>query len=256
MTAVRSILFQTLFYSWTAMLALAYLPLLALPRGAIVKMGRCWSHSVLWLLARTVGLTWRVEGAETLPRGRFIVAAKHQSAWDTLVMPVLFPDPVVILKKELLLLPFYGWYAKKHGMIGVDRGDGANALRGMVADAARAAARGQTLVMFPEGTRTAPGDRRPYQRGIAALYARLNLPVVPVALDSGLYWRRRNLLLRPGVITVRILPPIPPGLSSADFMTRLETDIERATDDLIGKSCAEHPAHPVGEIHPQAGDKR
>jgi len=233
MRAARALLFQTLFYGWTVIVAFAYLPALALPRGAIVFLGRLWSRSVLWLLRITVGLSHRVEGLENLPEGRFLVAAKHQSAWDTLVMPILIPDAVVILKKELLQIPFYGWYARKHGMIGIDRKAGASALRGMVADAARAAARGQTLVMFPEGTRTAPGETRPYQRGIAALYNRLGLPVVPVALNSGLYWGRRNLFLRPGVITVRILPAIPPGLAAGDFMARLESDIEGATAALV-----------------------
>src|SRR5690606_36774515 len=117
---------------------------------------------------------------------------------------------------------------RKHGMIGIDRKAGGGALRRMVADAARAADRGQTLVMFPEGTRTAPGERRPYHRGIAALYARLDLPVVPVALNSGLFWGRRNLLLRPGTITVRILPAIRPGLEGGAFMDRLQAEIENA----------------------------
>jgi len=234
MTLLRSLLFELLFYGWTAVLAFAYLPTLVLPRGAIVTMGRLWSRSVLWLLARVVGLRHRVEGRENLPAGPFIVAAKHQSTWDTLLMPILFPDPVVILKKQLMQLPFYGWYARKHGMIGIDRKAGASALRGMVAEAAGAAARGRTLVVFPEGTRTAPGERRPYQRGVAALYARLGLPVVPVALNSGLFWGRRGLVLRPGTITVRVLPPIPPGLDTEAFMARLESAIENAQGELAG----------------------
>jgi 1-acyl-sn-glycerol-3-phosphate acyltransferase len=232
MTAARAVLFQALFYGWTVILAFAYLPLLALPRGGIVAATRLWARSVLWLLRVIVGLRHRVEGLETLPEGGFLVASKHQSAWDTILMPVLFPDPVVILKKELLQIPFYGWYARKHGMIGVDRKAGASALRGMVADAAAAAAQGRTLVMFPEGTRTAPGERQRYQRGIVGLYGRLNLPVVPVALNSGLFWGRRNAFLQPGLITVRILPPIPPGLAGSAFMERLESDIETAADAL------------------------
>lgn len=238
MILLRSLLFQLLFYGWTALLAIAFLPTLVLPRDAIVTVGRLWSRSVLWLLARIVGLRHRVEGLDNLPEGRFIVAVKHQSAWDTLLMPVLFPDPVVILKKELLQIPFYGWYARKHRMIGVDRKAGASALRGMIADAAAADARGQTLVLFPEGTRTAPGERRPYQRGVAALYARLAVPVVPVALNSGLYWRRRSLVLRPGTVTVRILPAIPPGLGTERFMALLEAAIEDAQAELIGNPAA------------------
>jgi 1-acyl-sn-glycerol-3-phosphate acyltransferase len=233
MTAVRAILFQILFYGWTVLLAFAYLPVLVLPRGAIVGCTRFWSGSALLLLRVVVGLRYRVEGMENLPEGRFVVASKHQSAWDTIVMPVIFPDPVVILKKELLQIPFYGWYARKHGMIGVDRKAGASALRAMVGDASDAAARGQTLIMFPEGTRTTPGECRPYQRGIAGLYGKLDLPIVPVALNSGLFWGRRNAFIQPGLITVSILPPIPPGLSPADFMARLEDAIETDAARLI-----------------------
>lgn len=255
MRVARSLVFQLLFYGWTVVLAFAYLPVLVLPREAIVMMTRLWSRSVLWLLKHIVGLSWRVEGTENLPAGHFLAAVKHQSAWDTLMIPVLFPDPVVIIKKELLQIPLYGWYARKHGMIGIDRKAGASGLRRMVSDAGRAAARGQTLVMFPEGTRTAPGEHRPYQRGIAALYARLGFPLVPVALNSGLYWGRRNLLLRPGVITVRILPPIPPGLESGTFMARLQSDIEDATAALTGIPCGTNPGAAVGEIAPQAVDR-
>jgi len=233
MTALRSLAFQLLFWAWTALLAVLYLPLLALPRRAIVVAGRAWARSVLWLLARLVGLRHRIEGLEHVPSGPAIWALKHQSAWDTLMVPILVPDPVVILKRELLLLPFYGWYATKHGMIGIDRGGGAKALRAMVVAAKGAADAGHSIVVFPEGTRTAPGTRRPYHSGIAALYGQLDLPVVPVALNSGLFWGRRAFTRRPGTITLRILPPIPPGLDRREFMTRLEDTIETATAKLV-----------------------
>ena len=233
MTVLRSRAVQLLFWAWTALLAVLYLPLLALPRRAIVVAGRAWAESVLWLLARLVRLRHRIEGLEHVPSGPAIWALKHQSAWDTLVVPILVPDPVVILKQELLWLPFYGWYATRHGMIGIDRGGAAKALRAMVAAARRAADAGHSIVVFPEGTRTAPGTHRPYHSGIAALYGQLDLPVVPVALNSGLFWGRRAFTRRPGTITLRILPPIPPGLDRREFMTRLEDTIESATEDLV-----------------------
>lgn len=234
MTAIRSLLFQTVFWGWTALLAVLYLPLLVLPRGGIVAAGRAWSASVLWLLRVIVGLDHRIEGRENIPAGPAIWALKHQSAWDTIVVPILIPDPVVILKRELLWIPFYGWYAVKHGMIGIDRGAAAKALRGMIGAAEKSTADGHSIVVFPEGTRTAPGTKQPYHSGIAALYGRLGLPVVPVALNSGLFWGRRAMRRRPGTITLRILPPIPPGLDRRAFMTRLEDDIETATAALVG----------------------
>jgi 1-acyl-sn-glycerol-3-phosphate acyltransferase len=235
MTVLRSLVFQFLFWAWTALLAVLYLPLLVLPRRAMVIAGRAWPRSVLWLLARVVGLRHRVEGQENVPAGPAIWALKHQSAWDTLIVPILVPDPVVILKRELLWLPFYGWYAAKHGMIGIDRAGAAATLRRMAAAARQAAAAGHSIVVFPEGTRTAPGTRRPYHSGIAALYGQLDLPVVPVALNSGLFWGRRAFTRKPGTITLRILPPIPPGLDRRAFMARLEDTIETATAELVAE---------------------
>jgi 1-acyl-sn-glycerol-3-phosphate acyltransferase len=235
MTVLRSLVFQFLFWVWTALLAVLYLPLLVLPRRAMVIAGRAWPRSVLWLLARVVGLRHRVEGRENVPAGPAIWALKHQSAWDTLIVPILVPDPVVILKRELLWLPFYGWYAAKHGMIGIDRAGAATTLRRMAAAARQAAAAGHSIVVFPEGTRTAPGTRRPYHSGIAALYGQLDLPVVPVALNSGLFWGRRAFTRKPGTITLRILPPIPPGLDRRAFMARLEDAIETATAELVAE---------------------
>jgi 1-acyl-sn-glycerol-3-phosphate acyltransferase len=235
MNVLRSLVFQILFWAWTALLAVLYLPLLVLPRRVMVIAGRAWPRSVLWLLARVVGLRHRIEGQENVPPGPAIWALKHQSAWDTLIVPILVPDPVVILKRELLWLPFYGWYAAKHGMIGIDRAGAATTLRRMAAAGRQAAAAGHSIVVFPEGTRTAPGTRRPYHSGIAALYGQLDLPVVPVALNSGLFWGRRAFTRKPGTITLRILPPIPPGLDRRAFMARLEDAIETATAELVAE---------------------
>jgi 1-acyl-sn-glycerol-3-phosphate acyltransferase len=238
MTALRSLVFQALFWGWTAFLAFLFLPLVVLPRGVIVGCGSWWSRSVLWLLRCVVGLNHRIEGRGNVPAGPVLWAIKHQSAWDTLIVPVLIDDPVVVLKRELLWIPLYGWLARRHGMIGIDRNSGARALRAMVAAAERAIAAGRSIVVFPEGTRTPPGERRPYHSGIAALYTRLGVPVVPVALNSGLFWGRRAFTRKPGTITLRILPPIPPGLDRRTFMARLEHAIETESKALV--------AHPDG----------
>ncbi len=229
---LRSLVFQILFYLWTTILAVTFLPLLIMPRRYIVWGGKWWLRSVLWLLKCTVGLTHRVEGAELIPDEPVIYAFKHQSAWDTMSVPLLLHDPAVVVKRELLQIPFYGWYAKKHGMIGIDRDRGHRALRKILDEGEKAIADGKPLVVFPEGTRTAPGTRVPYFAGIALIYSKMGLPVVPVALNSGLFWPRRSFIKRPGCITVRYLPAIPPGLSRKVFMAKLEDAIETASDAL------------------------
>lgn len=234
MITLRSLVFETLFYAWSTVLAVLFLPTLILPRRFIVRGGEMWLRSVLWLLARIVGLTHRVEGTGNVPDGPVIYAFKHQSAWDTMAVPVLIPNPAVVVKRELLWIPFYGWYAKKHGMIGIDRGRGHSALRRILKQGQDAIAAGKPVIVFPEGTRTAPGTRVPYFAGIALLYRELGLPVVPVALNSGLFWGRRSFIKKPGCITVRYMPAIPPGLERDVFMARLETAIETASDELAG----------------------
>lgn len=233
MTHLRSYLYQTLFYLWTAVIAIASLPSLILPASVIQFISKAWSQSCFALLRLVTGLGYRVEGAEHISTEPVIYASKHQSAWDTMVFPILLKNPVVILKKELRWIPFYGWYLRKYGSIGVDRAAGAKALRGMVQEAREMIATGRPIVVFPQGTRTAPEERGTYQSGIAALYRELGVPVVPVALNSGIFWRRRSNLRRPGTIVLRFLPPIPPGLDRKAFMERLETTIESAQNELV-----------------------
>ncbi|HYM04524.1 MAG TPA: lysophospholipid acyltransferase family protein [Stellaceae bacterium] len=233
MIALRSLAFNLALYLYTAILAVLGLPVLLMPRRWAAIFGAAWAASILRILGWTVGLRHEVRGREFLPRGPAIIAMKHQSAWDTFALTVIFDDPAIILKKELLLIPFYGWYLWKAGMIAIDRGAGAGALKKMVAAGKRAAAARRPIVIFPEGTRTAVGARRPYQPGVAALYRQLDLPLVPVAVNSGLFWGRRRFLKRPGRITVEILPAIPPGRDRRAVMAELEERIEGATARLV-----------------------
>jgi 1-acyl-sn-glycerol-3-phosphate acyltransferase len=197
-----------------------------------MQFGRFWARSVLWLLRAIVGLDGEIRGRDRLPAGACIIAMKHQSAWDTLILPVVLGDPAVVLKRELLYVPFYGWYAARAGSIAIDRGGGSRALRGMLAAARQAAAAGRAVVIFPEGTRTAPGTRLAYQPGVAALYQALDVPLVPAAVNSGLFWGRRSFLKRPGRITLEFLDPIRPGLARRVVMAQLEERIEAATATL------------------------
>lgn len=232
MSWLRALAFNLLFYAWTAGIGIVGLPLLLAPRRAIMRFGRFWSAGALALLRLTVGLDHAVRDRERMPPGAVIIAMKHQSAWDTLILPVLLHDPAIVVKRELLWLPVYGWYARGAGAIGIDRKAGAAALRRMLAAARPAVEAGRPIVIFPQGTRTAPGQRRAYQPGVAALYQALHLPVVPVAVNSGLFWGRRRFLKRSGRILVEFLEPIPPGWPRKKLMAELERRIETATRAL------------------------
>ena len=232
MSWLRSLAFNIAFFAVTAVLGVAGLPFLLAPRRWVMGFGRLWARCVLWLLRAIVGLDGEIRGRDTLPRGPCIIAMKHQSTWDTLILPIVLGDPAVVIKRELLFVPFYGWYAARAGSIAVDRQGGAGALRQMLAAARRAAAAARPVVIFPEGTRAAPGRRLPYQPGVAALYQALGLPLVPAAVNSGLYWGRRSFVKRPGRIVLEFLEPVAPGLPRRALMSQLEDRIEAATAAL------------------------
>jgi len=232
MIMARSLLYHALYGIWAFLMSFAFLPSLILPFWASDFIARFWTRSVYWLLRVICGLTYRIEGMDVIPEGPVIVASKHQSAWDTLLFPYKLKKSATILKRELFWLPFFGWYAKNYGAIGIDRRGGASTIRQMIKDAQKAISTGRSIIIFPEGTRTTPGEKSFYHGGVAALYSQLKLPVVPVALNSGLYWPRRRLVRRPGVITLRFLSPIPSGLSRQEFMARLESEIETAQKEI------------------------
>jgi 1-acyl-sn-glycerol-3-phosphate acyltransferase len=229
---LRSILFNLAYGLWTAAMHVVCLPLLLLPRGWTYAAARIWIGGTIWLLRVLVGLDWRAVGIENMPQGPAIYAAKHQSAWETLVLSRYLDFPAFVLKKELLSIPLFGWFIRKAGMIAVDRRAGANALRLMSRQAEAVFATGRSVLIFPEGTRVAPGQQRPYHPGVAALYTQLNVPVVPVALNSGLFWGRKAFVKKPGTITVEFLPPIPPGLDRKAMMKELEARIETSATAL------------------------
>lgn len=236
MIVLRSLLFQILFYLWTALCAFLGLPFMIAPRLSMMRFGTEWSRLTLWLLRISVGLDHEVRGRELLRAGPVLIAMKHQSAWDTFAAPVLFPLVAMVIKRELGFVPFYGWYALKAGMIAIDRGGGAKALKRMVDDCKDRLAQGRPILIFPEGTRSAVGAAVKYQSGVAALYSALNVPLVPVAVNSGLFWGRRAFRKRPGRIVVEILPAIAPGGDRRAVLARLETQIEEATARLVAES--------------------
>jgi 1-acyl-sn-glycerol-3-phosphate acyltransferase len=248
---LRSLLFNVLFYVNLTVHMIAALPTLVLPYPALRGFIRSYARTSLWLLRVVCGtnVSWR--GTDKIPQGPCIVACKHQSAWETFALYAVLEDPIYVLKRELMWIPLFGWYMRKAGLIPIDRSAGMAALARMTARAQKALAGPQArqLVIFPEGTRRAPGAEPNYKPGIVHLYGKAGVPCVPVALDSGLFWPRRSLRKLPGTILVEVLDPIAPGLDKTTFFARLQDAIEQATARLIreSESATVHRRTGVGE---------
>ena len=232
----RSILFGILFYATTVLFLVFGLPLLVLPLKWAMAALKLHARTELWLLKHIVGLDFEVRGLDKLPEAPFLVASKHQSAWETFALTPLFSDPALFMKRELFWIPVHGWFSYKFGMIPVDRDKGAAALRRMLNVAKERIATGREIIMFPEGTRRPPGAPPEYKTGIALLYSGLGVPCVPVALNSGVFWARRSWTRKPGKIVVEILDPIPPGLPKVEFLSRLQEAIETASNTLLAET--------------------
>ncbi|MEM9223753.1 MAG: lysophospholipid acyltransferase family protein [Pseudomonadota bacterium] len=195
-----------------------------------------WARGDLFLLRLICGQSYEVRGEANRPQGPALVASKHQAAWETLALLPILPRGAFILKKELLKIPIYGAYARFFGMIPVDRTGGAAALKQLDTDAKDAIAKGFQIIIFPEGTRQLVGAPPDYKPGAIFLYDRLNVPLVPVALNSGLYWPRRRFVRYPGKIIVSFLPAIPPGLKRTEATERLKVAIEEETAKIVAEA--------------------
>ncbi len=237
LTFFRSTLFFLWFAAMSVVVNIAALPALVLPRAVTVWAARQWCAATFWGLKIFAGLDFEMRGE--IPKGAVLVAAKHMSMWDTLALYLLLFDPVMVIKRELLAVPFYGWYVWKAGMIAIDRGAGASALRQMVERARKVAEEGRAVIIFPEGTRKNPGAPPDYKPGVAGLYAQLGIACVPVALNSGLYWTGpAGFLKKRGRIVISFLPVIPAGLKRAAFMRALEESTEAETAALVAEGRA------------------
>jgi 1-acyl-sn-glycerol-3-phosphate acyltransferase len=217
---------------WTLTLGVLFLPFLLVPERLGRFVPRFWTGGIIALARVLCGIRARVEGAEHLARGGALYAMKHQSAFETLYLWRIMPQPVFVLKRELLRIPVVGWYLARTPIIAINRAAGREALPQLLAQARAHLAAGRQVVIFPEGTRVPPGEKKPYKSGVFALYRETGLPVVPVALNSGLFWGRNAFLKRPGTVTFRFLPAIPPGLEREEFMRLLAERIERASLEL------------------------
>jgi 1-acyl-sn-glycerol-3-phosphate acyltransferase len=236
---IRSILFNVAFYLVTAVMLVGSLPVFIFgSEDAGMNVVRTWARACLWLHEHVAGVRMEVRGREYMPHGAALVAAKHQSSFETIAFFPMLSNMTVVMKQSIRSLPLFGPYTVKTGMIHVDREGGAAALRHLSARAREEIAKNREIVVFPEGTRR-PVDAPPdYQGGIGLLYRSLNVPVVPVALNSGLYWPRRSLLHYPGTVIIEFLPPIPAGLDTRTFLARLQDAIETASNRLAAEGRA------------------
>lgn len=233
---LRSLLFNLLFYPYCAFWFIVAIGTWPFPMQGIMMAARSWARGALWLHAITTGARFEFRGVENVPKGSFILAAKHQSAWETMGLLLHVTTPTYILKRELLRLPLFGWHLLKAKQVPIDRGQRQQALAKMQAHAKEAVARGAQIMIFPEGTRKAVGAPPDYKFGVARLYEQLGVPCLPVALTSGLAWPRNTFLHYPRKIIVEYLEPIPAGLPAEEFFERLQTAIETNTNRLLAEA--------------------
>lgn len=234
MNVFRSVVFLIAFYGVSAFLAIGLSPLLLGPRKPLMAVMTFWGKVVTWLLRVICGVKVEVRGREHLPPGAALIATKHQRMFDIFGAFAFLPDACFVLKKELVSIPFFGWWALRSHMIVVDREGHSTALRKLVTDSKDRMLEDRQLVIFPEGTRKEPGDAGDYKPGIAALYRELELPVTPLALNTGRHWNvAMGFVMAPGTIVFEFQPQIPSGLKRAEFMRQLENSIETACNRLL-----------------------
>jgi 1-acyl-sn-glycerol-3-phosphate acyltransferase len=237
LAALRSILFNVMMWLSVVVYAPLMLPTALLPFPARYRLIRQWARFQVFLLKALCGLDYRVEGREHLPANAAIIMSKHQSAWETIVFQEIFPPQTWVLKHELMWIPLFGWALALLKPIAIDRGAGRKAIEQVIEQGRERLQSGIWVVVFPEGTRVAPGARRRYGIGGAVLAAETGYPVVPVAHNAGSFWPRRGFRKRPGTIRVVIGPVIRPHGKSAEEIRRLAEEwIEGTMADLEGRS--------------------
>ena len=236
MTTLRSLVFTAWLYLSMAVFAVGLSPALLMSHRPAMGVIKLWARFVLFGLRWICGVKVEVRGLQHRPAGAALVAAKHQGMLDVVAPFAFLDDPCFVLKKELMVLPFFGWFAWKTKMIPVDRAAGASALKDMVRQARERLAEGRQIVIFPEGTRTEPGAPADYKPGVAAIYRDLDAPCSPVATNSGVHWPAHGFRRTPGTVVFEFLEPVPAGLKRAEFMAELETRIEHASRALLPPS--------------------
>lgn len=241
---IRSVVFNILFYGvLTPLFCICTMPSLLMSHRAATAVARGYQVLAGWLMIAVMGLKMEVRGYEHVPKddNRYLVAAKHQSAYETMKLLILFPDPTIILKKELLKLPIFGWFLQKIDVIAIDRSNREQSVSSLIEGAKKMQVNNRPIVIFPQGTRVPVDtgtDKKPYKGGIVKLYTATGLPIVPMALNSGLYWPRNSFWKKSGTVIIEFLPPIPPGLPDIEAMRLLEEQIETTSKRLLEEGRA------------------
>ena len=230
---IRSIIFYFLLYMWTLFLGIICLPVLLLPIEYVKKLANLWISGIIGLLKLTCNISHEIQGIENIPDYPVIVASKHQSTFETFLLFKLVKNSIFIHKKELFLIPIFGFYLKKSNMISIDRSEGPKAMRQMLNEVRRRVANGNSIIIFPEGTRKKPGEHPDYKTGIAGIYKESEVEVLPVAVNSGHYWPKHTFVKRPGKIIIKFLKPIPAQLEKSEFLKKIELVIEQETNKII-----------------------
>jgi len=244
MIYLRSVLFNIFSFCWTYFLAIVLIPLLFLDHKHTLLAGKMWGYGITSGARWLVGIKMEIRGREHIPTGSAIIASKHQSEWETAAFYILLPMPVFVLKQELTKIPLFGRYVKGMKNIAIDRSASMQALKQMIEETKERFEEGRQVIIFPEGTRIKAGDKEDYQHGVAMIYTKANLPVIPVALNSGILWPRDSYVKHPGTIVIEFLPPIQPGLDRKAFMQILEERIESKTMELVEEVRAHHSVIP------------
>ena len=228
---LRSLLFVIQMYVAIVLIMLAYTPLALVNRAASLRWISLYCRWVRWTARVMVGLHTEVRGP--VPTGAVLIASKHQSILDSIMLVSVLAQPRFIMKKQLVWIPVAGWHGLRAGFVPVDRGKRGSAIKKMLADVAAGTTGPGQMIIYPQGTRTAPGAHLPYKKGTAALYAQLEQPCIPVATNVGVFWPRHGIYRKPGLAVIEFLPAIPPGLSAEAFMMAVESSIEAASNRLM-----------------------
>ncbi len=252
MIFIRSLAFNIAFYLTFTALMIFGLPTMLLSHRSVMVVVRLWARASLWLLHVVCGTKVEFRGLHNLPKGAAIIAPKHQSFLETIALIVVLPDFTYILKKELLAIPFFGWWLKASDQIAIDRAKGSGTLSELQKAVRDKLAAGRQVIIFPEGTRRPIGAPSAYKSGVAVLCADGAVPCTPVALNAGLFWPRHSMMRPPGTVIIEFLAPIPTGLEKRRFIRALEAAIEPATAALVAEAVESNPdlicpqkAHPA-----------
>ncbi|HPF78653.1 MAG TPA: lysophospholipid acyltransferase family protein [Alphaproteobacteria bacterium] len=245
MIFLRSLIFNILFYGFTTLVCIFLVPVLLFSRGAVLGVTKFYLNTVAIMEKYVLGLTYEIRGKEYLPEhGTYIVAAKHQSAYETLKLHKLFGDPTIVLKRELMKIPIFGIFLRKLDVIAIDRGNKEESINAIIEGARRMSQNNRPIVIFPQGTRVGVNETakdKPYKGGIVKMYSNADLTIIPMALNSGLFWGRNSFIKKPGKITFEFLAPIEPGLPDKKVMKAIEDRLEEHSLALMREAKEKYP---------------